>query len=376
MNNLKKLLIAIISLSIIVFYGNVAYATEDGSINNQEDAYNAYLNLSKNLNIRMDMVSEDYPDTFGGCYLDGSNLVILVTKLSPEIENYYMSACETKDKIIFRQVPYSYEYLLNIEEKAVMETESKANVYEYYVDIKTNTINIGVDKIYDVDSSKISSFPIVLYKTENIPKLTAMRGGEIITSIKSCSICFFGTYNGKASLITCGHSNPQGQSVYYNGNYVGNVVRQNLKTFIDFDGKPSSYGDFSIVDISNSPISGSNYVNTDQGSITASGTANLLVGLSVKMYGGATGCISGTVQSTSVSINYTDPETYEDIKVKGLVAISGPSVVASGDSGGCAVYTTTTGINRIAGSITGCKEGVCSYITPSSYIETNGFYFN
>lgn len=47
MNNLKKLLIAIISLSIIVFYGNVAYATEDGSINNQEDAYNAYLNLSK-----------------------------------------------------------------------------------------------------------------------------------------------------------------------------------------------------------------------------------------------------------------------------------------------------------------------------------------
>lgn len=139
--------------------------------------------------------------------MDGSNLVILVTKLSPEIENYYMSACETKDKIIFRQVPYSYEYLLSIEEKAIMETESKANVYEYYVDIKTNTINIGVDKIYDVDSSKISSFPIVLYKTENIPKLTAMRGGEIITSIKSCSICFFGTYNGKASLITCGHSN-------------------------------------------------------------------------------------------------------------------------------------------------------------------------
>ncbi len=147
--------------------------------------------------------------------------------------------------------------------------------------------------------------------------------------------------------MTCGHTNSVGRSIKYGNTTIGSVVKQNLKTFTDVDGLVGSYGDFSIVDISGSSIAGSNYVKTSNGSISATGTANLIVGLAVKLYGSKSN-LSGTVQSTSVSATFTDVEDYSQYKVKGLVTISG-TTVQGGDSGGCVIYTTGAGVNRIAG---------------------------
>lgn len=349
MKLLKKTLscILILAICLIVCPINSLYAAE--SINYQEDAYDAYLSLSDNLNIRMDTFSEKYPDNFGGCYLDNDTLVILLTDIDAETIGYYKALCNNSENIRFEQAEYSYKYLKELENNAIHDLESVTTVYESYVDVIQNECCIGVEDEVTLYSEVInSSDPIKIYQIETKPTATAMRGGESISNTKAtCSICYFGKYNGKAALVTCGHTNSVGRSIKYGNTTIGSVVKQNLKTFTDVDGLVGSYGDFSIVDISGSSIAGSNYVKTSNGSISATGTANLIVGLAVKLYGSKSN-LSGTVQSTSVSATFTDVEDYSQYKVKGLVTISG-TTVQGGDSGGCVIYTTGAGVNRIAG---------------------------
>ena len=323
----------------------------------------------------MDCISADYPDDFGGCYLDGNTLVIQVTNDEQKTKDFYLIACNNSKYVQFELVNYSYEELQDIQENKVEELKNVYNIAEYYVDVPNNAVNIGVtsDLVLAATIDEYDNQPVKLYFLDALPVATAMRGGE---GIADGSICFFGKYNGKNALITCGHTNAVGKDMYYNGQKVGSVIKQNLRTYTDTDGIPSSYGDFSIVDISNSPISYSSSIKTKSGSINATGTANVVVGLNVKMYGNSTGYLSGTVKSTSVTSTFYEPGSYEQYKVKGMTTIEGSNTVQSGDSGGAVVYTTSSGVNRIAGSITGAKAGICSYITPSSYIEASGFSFN
>lgn len=365
---------------VVSSLGSECYATEaDNTVLSAEyDAYGAYLSISDAFDIRMDQRSSDYPDDFGGCYIENGKLVILLTDDTQENQLKYREACGNSSVLDFRVVDYSYEYLLALADDIMPEMASMYEIYEYYVNVKENTVDIGVLDL-ESDPQVHSNYPITLYEMGTLPETTAMKGGEGITNSGTslqCSICFFGTYNGKKALITCGHTNSVGRSIKYNGTVVGAVIKQNLKTYTDVDGIPSSYGDFSIVDISSSPVSGSNYVLTPNGTITATGTANLVVGLTVSMYGSQTKSVTGTVQNTGVTATFTDPEDYSTYKVKGLTTIGGTSFLAGGDSGGCAVYTTSAGVNRVAGCLTGVKSGICSYITPSSYIESSGFSFN
>ncbi len=182
----------------------------------------------------------------------------------------------------------------------------------------------------------LEELPIEIYQMEEPPTLTSMRGGEKITGdVKDGSICFFGTYNGKPAMVTHGHDNVVGTNIKYNGTAIGNVVYQNYKLVQDTDGYYVSYGDFSIVDISNSTVDESNTVKTASGTISATGTANLVVGLNVDMYGYVSTRISGAVKNTSVTMQYSENITYAPIRVKGLVTIQNTSgtTVAQGDSG-------------------------------------------
>lgn len=94
------------------------------------------------------------------------------------------------------------------------------------------------------------------------------------------------------------------------------------------------------------------------------------------MYGNSTAYLNGTVKSTSVTSTFYEPGSYDRYKVKGMIIVEGSNTAQGGDSGGAVVYTTSSGVNRIAGCITGAKVGICTYITPSSYIEASGFSFN
>lgn len=131
------------------------------------------------------------------------------------------------------------------------------------------------------------------------------------------------------------------------------------------------------MDIDASSIGGSNYVKWQNGtSKYVTRVANVVVGLEVGMYGNTSGYLSGTVKNTMVTADFEDPEDLSTYRVKGLTTIEGSNTTQGGDSGGCVVYTTSNGNNRIAGCITGSRSGAYSYITPVSYIESSGFTFN
>lgn len=224
--------------------------------NGQEDAYNAYLRLSNNLQLRMDGLCDSYPSNFGGCYLNGNTLIILLTENTESIRNFYYNACETRENIDFIKVEYSYQNLLDI---GTSIKNSTKNVYESYIDVIENKYYIGVLDESSCISILSDNCPVEFYLLETLPESTSMRGGE----------------------------------------------------------------------------------------------------------------------GLSVSATFTEPNTYDEYRVNGLVTIetSNGSTISAGDSGGCVIYNSN-GTNRIMGCITGKKDGVYSYITPISYIESSGFEFN
>lgn len=137
----------IISLlgAILFVVSTLPMKVEAGEIfESQDEAYNAYLTLSSTLNISMDCISEEYPNDFGGCYLDGNTLVIQVTNDEQDTKDFYLAACNNSKYVRFEVVEYSYEELQDIQEKKVEELKNVYNIAEYYVDVPNNVINIGV----------------------------------------------------------------------------------------------------------------------------------------------------------------------------------------------------------------------------------------
>lgn len=57
----------------------------------------------------MDVLSEDYPNTFAGCYLDRNMLVIQLTDM--EDKRIYFEACNYSPYVKFEMKEFSFEYL-------------------------------------------------------------------------------------------------------------------------------------------------------------------------------------------------------------------------------------------------------------------------
>lgn len=350
---------------------------------NQDEALDAYEKISNTLGFRMDKLSDDYPDTFAGCYLDGNMLVIQLTDMDDQ--EVYLEACNYSPYVRFEMKGYSFEYLKSLEEMAY-EMYEDFNIIKSYVDLQDNMVVLGMteEDYMSYKAQRIeSALPIKIIK-EQMAESTAMIGGEGLYNNSSkgdMSVCFFGTYKNKRSLITCGHGNSVGDSISYNGTYVGNVTYQGLKTFLTMEDRvdyPTSYGDFSIVEISNNQISTSDKVLGENGkAVTATRIANVIEGMKLGYYGKTTKYGTGIVEHTLVKAKFNDPVDQTEYRVFGLLEVSG-DLTAEGDSGGCVYYySASTKVNRIAGCITGGNRNrLINYFTPVVYIEETGFDFD
>ena len=85
-----------------------------------------------------------YPDTYGGCYKDGGNFVILVT--TSDLSEYLFLQ-EEFPCIVFKQVKYSYNYLVKLRDE-YMETYdcNTETVYGGGIDVYNNRAHIDVDE--------------------------------------------------------------------------------------------------------------------------------------------------------------------------------------------------------------------------------------
>lgn len=375
------LLVVVLSFSSskLIFAQNVANVEEVEY--SQEAALEAYNNICEGLSIDFSYENNDLPDELGGFYLDKDVLVIQLTDSSDEIKNKYLSYCYDFKDVVFEEVAYSYKYLNSLKSN-ISSLSRNYQLYEYYVDVYSNTLKVGVDKS-DLDSitniSTYSSSPITFVESQTAMP-TAMKGGEEISGGSPCSIGYFGTYGGKKALLTCGHTNKKDTIIKYNGTNIGSVTYQNLKLYPDPVTKyPCSYGDFSVVNISNSTVNTSNMVVGYGGfNATIDGTATIVAGLQIKYGGYKTTFGTGTVTSTEASIEFTDPTDYTKYVVKGLCIVTPTTnFVQGGDSGGTVYTTTAANRNCVVGIVTGNnKEKNIWYFTPNKYIESEGFTFN
>ena len=335
----KKIITTLVAVTLLLSSSTVILAqgtkNHDELEYSQDAALEAYNGICEGLSIDFSYENNDLPEELGGFYLDKNVLVIQLTNTTNEIKNKYLNYCNDFEDVVFEKVEYSYKYLNSL--KNTISTLSRGyKVYEYFIDVYTNKLIIGVDNT-DLESieniSTYSSLPISFVESQPATP-TAMQGGEEIVVGGRCSIGYFGTFKGKKALLTCGHDNPINTNVTYNGNNIGSVVYQNLNLYpmpFPSEGLYWSYGDFSIVDISNSSVATSNRVVGYGGfTVTIDGTANVVAGLEVKYAGMKTKYGSGTITSTEVTKLLKQPINFKEYVVKGLCVVTASTNLVDG----------------------------------------------
>lgn len=133
-----------------IYAGDAASSPE--AVPDQGDAlekYNALLTewaYDKNM---VDDVHADFPDYYGGAYLDGEQLVIQVTELSDAVKEE-LAGIISLENVAFEEVTYAYTELVAANDalvEALQDAEMRdalSAVAEMGVDIKDNSVYVGI----------------------------------------------------------------------------------------------------------------------------------------------------------------------------------------------------------------------------------------
>lgn len=155
----KKIMAALFVLTVLagmgiqsehIYAGDAASSQETAP--DQSDAiekYNALLTewaYDKNM---IDDVHADFPDYYGGAYLEGEQLVIQVTELNDAVKEE-LAGIISLENVVFEEVTYAYTELVSANDalvEALQDTEMRAAlnaVTEMGVDIKDNSVYVGI----------------------------------------------------------------------------------------------------------------------------------------------------------------------------------------------------------------------------------------
>ena len=316
----------------------------------------------------------EYPEFFGGCYIDKN--IFHIRLVSPSLQT--MDALDSifsgyEDVVAFEYGQNSRASLQSYADKTATELkEYGCGVTYWYVDSFTEKIVVGVlekdvgaaeriiqskaENIRGVEGVKLEIEKGVYIKTDS---QIAYGGSELEmpTDYRTAGVC--GYYGGGSALVTCGHGNATvGSMVEINDEIIGTV------TYVQYTN--GGQGDFSIISLSNATLS-HQIGNSDDGYVTITNGTLLTpaAGTYINRYGSITGFSTGIVNATNLTV------THGDITIRGLTkATLDGSGSSSGDSGGpylaagafCGVHSGSLPTNtRIV------------YFTPYSLIYNAGF---
>ena len=223
------------------------------AMKDEEEPSNAYQKLWDDF---YDETSKEliYPANYGGEYIDGDKLVILLTDVSEESKQYYRDICDS-NCLVFQEAEYSLNYLQNLEQNVLNLINNGVKISSYGIDNKNNSYSVELSNkdttflpMYAANRISTSSLPIQYSFGKNIEACaTSMYGGYSLTNEStngqmSAGIC--GTYNGKKALLTCGHDNENSPYIKYGSIRIGRITytRANLSPN---NNTTASLGDFS-----------------------------------------------------------------------------------------------------------------------------------
>jgi len=363
-------------MSVVLVWGLsassvVAFETLDEDLMEKEseanEKYNILLREWAYDEERIDDVNADFPDYYGGAYIDESkNLVIQVTSLNDEIRAYFDDLIELEN-VIFEVVEYSYENL-KCEKEAIVE-KMKSQEFDSFsltgvgISFENNSVTAHVEPRSDTRSinnaeikKEISSFEnvdIIWGVGQDEPTLDVRPGAQLtVAGTHSGSVGFWARDSyGNLGIITTPHDVIK----------LGDTVKIGNSTFGTAQTPHyNSYVDAVFIERTSNSMNPSRQVT---GTIydVKSGTFTILaVGSSVCMVGGVTGAATGFVED----VNYTASYGLTNTVMTSIVA-------AKGDSGGIVAGGGTSTSKYIAGIVAGrnLSTGTMFYVKAGTILS-------
>ncbi len=316
-----------------------------------------------------------YPEYFSGRYIEDNILYICYTgSLKTVKEELDPILGEHIANVKYKSCQYSYNYLMeHLSTTLVNLKTSGCNVVGYGLNEKNNSVLLFVDEEtiqraekYLKDSFQFSDTRIEIEASGRIqPTINVYGGGDITVTTEdgnmNATLGICGKYREQYAFLTCGHYLSEGDTVWYNGSILGNLV------VTQFENGES--GDFSIGMIQNSNVyipthkvkgGGTSYTTLTGGTVLypAQGTV-------VARYGAVTNASYGTI--TTIGVRFEISSSYYVID---LIRVSPSQGYTSkkGDSGG-PIWSN----GKFLGTFTGNDVDGNWYFSPYRYAQAAGF---
>lgn len=255
-------------------------------------------------------------------------------------------------------------------------------VYSWYVDLKSNTVVVGVGKgglkagIDFVAASGANAGHVrFVREQEQARKLASLKGGHGYLRnpgdgyLYACSIGFNALKGGTPVYVTAGHCGDQGESVFLEGS-AGTGPQWTLGPQIgsfsgsSFPGPGQSGPDYAYVTISGSHSQVASVHGWTAADVVVKGSTAGGVGTAICRSGRTSGWKCGTIDQVNVSVNYSTGETITN--VNRTTACS-----EGGDSGGSFITGPGQAQGVLSGGSGSCKGKLPNNRTRSYFQPVN-----
>ena len=175
-----------------------------------------------------------YPEEFVGSYIEDHKLVVELTCDDEYIMEKYETLLREFDCVVYKKVEYSYNYLCDLANETNVQLREAYPVTKVYVDVINNCacIEIADGKEAEVDAQyrqMRNHSDHVVFKPGAYaqPQTLRLFGGSEINN-RSCwfTLGFWGKYQGRLAIITCGHDLMWKDRIYYDSDFLGIVKYQ------------------------------------------------------------------------------------------------------------------------------------------------------
>lgn len=353
------LAIFILTLTGIIY----AAQTDESSLQEKEgDAIEKYNELLEYWSYNSDNISDfvmSIPEYYGGAYIDSDkNLVIQVTELNTEIEQYFSGIIDMSN-VLFHVVENSFLELYNCKESVASKT-SDSLITGVGIRVEENTVAVyvtneisqtkAVSNIQAV-ANDLSEYDCITYYAaeEDMPLATLSPGAGFTEDGGSSRTLGYWAYDssGNLGIVTAAHKGiTAGETISINGSVFGVASTPRCSGTVDAV----------FIRRTNTGFTPGRVIQGWGISYNSAAIIELPVGATVRSYGNTSGAQTGTV----LEISYTST-TYG---ISDLVRTT--LVGAGGDSGGIVFAMGSNGSYYIAGIIHALHSSGVIYVKQSN----------
>lgn len=335
---MKKLLLP---LTILLFFGLVVSSCSSDDVlqrenneqpnivkRNNEKAREAGIRLLESFGMTKtrSLSTSDYPDYYGGSYINGNGKLVVFLKGEIESTKATLIRLIGENDVIYTQGNYSYTELNNVLTKITSfissnkDSQIAKNIRYYYLNDFENCVVVELDKSNEMEikefKSEVVNFSGIVFKqcTREFQNHSLSPGSSIGTPKGTASMGYRATRFNTDGFVTAGHAYNTGDPAYYNNTLIGSC---------DFSIQGGSV-DAAFISITNFSIVPNN------GNLTGE-EYNIWAGDNVTKLGETIAQSEGYITSTNANVN-ADGIYYTDMGEATYLS-------AFGDSGG-PVYLT------------------------------------